>query len=89
MSYREAMLRAEKKVKAIVATWPGYHRDVLAEWMKRYDPAPVTQSILDFTPGENRLARFMYLAREAIEKKFCTGPEKGIATLKIVFPRRY
>lgn len=50
MSYREAMLRAEEKSKAIVATWPGYHRDLLTEWMKRYDPAGGAQSTLDYTP---------------------------------------
>ena len=50
MSYREAMLRAEEKSRAIVATWPGYHRDLLTEWMKRYDPAGGAQSTLDYTP---------------------------------------
>jgi hypothetical protein len=84
MSYREAILRAEEKSRTIVATWPGFQRDLLEVWMARYDPTPATQSILDFTPGENRLARLLHLSREA-----AFGTRKSIVTLQIAFPRRY
>jgi hypothetical protein len=40
MSYREALKAANEKARAIVATWPGFQRDILEVWMVRYDPSP-------------------------------------------------